>query len=84
MKAEVRLTGGCSGHFGEDARCYCDSEDVHVTFTCPNTRTFDYIDGKMVSRKNPCKQPEIPIGELSDQYSIGRWLTENYVPTSKP
>ena len=79
MQAEVVLTGGCGGH-DADCRCYCDSPDVHVEFVCPNSA--EWVQGKksMIRNRNRCKQKNIRIGELSDQYSIARWLTEVYQP----
>ena len=85
MEAKVNLTGGCGGHFGEDDRCYCDSADVNVKFYCPKAehweRVGEWPNVKTRRVKNPCKQQPLSIGELSDQFSIARWFTENYVPT---
>jgi len=80
MEAVTELTGGCGGHFGEDDRCYCDSPDVHIEFRCPNHQVNIVVGNKM--KKNPkfCKQPNLSVGEISDQYSLARWFTENYVP----
>ena len=89
MKAEVALTGGCGGHYGEDDRCYCDSADVHIEFSCPNAVDGSYqkVGPKnrltFVKNKNRCKQNTLKVGELSDQYSMARWFTEHYVPTDK-
>ena len=84
MVAETVLTGGCGGHWGEDDRCYCDNADVHIEFRCPNdqSQTLEQKGKKWRYVKNPnyCKQPRLKVGELSDYGSIGRWLTENYVP----
>jgi hypothetical protein len=87
MEAEVVLTGGCGGHFGEDDRCYCDSADVHIEFRCSNSKPGNYVEkGKKmkltwVKNPNPCKQKPLQVSELSDQYSLGRWFTENYTPS---
>ena len=70
LKAVVVMTGGCQGHFNVEDRCYCSSQDVHVEFYCENS-TF--------SGKKRCRQKRFIMGELGDQYAIGRWLTENYV-----
>jgi hypothetical protein len=88
MEARVELTGGCSGHFGGDDRCYCDSPDVHVEFRCPNDTMEIWVqhgrsNGRYQKNKNFCKQKPLKVGELSDQYSIARWFTENYVPGDK-
>jgi len=91
MEARVELTGGCSGHYGEsdDGRCYCDSPDVHVEFSCPNAKEREYKivgQGKKgpkrewVKNKNVCKQHPLKVGAFSDQYSMARWFTEHYVP----
>jgi hypothetical protein len=80
MKAEVKLTGGCRGH-DSGYRCYCDSADVHIEFSCPNSQTVFYKDGKWIKNKKRCKQPNLNVSELSDQYSLARWLSEYYVPT---
>ena len=85
MVATVALTGGCGGHYGEDDRCYCDSADVHVEFSCPKAIEGEHKEvrkGKWewVRNKNRCKQPTLKIGGLSDQYSMGRWFTEHYEP----
>ncbi len=84
MTANVEVTGGCHGHFGEDDRCYCDSPDVHVEFSCPKSSPGEYkrVGKKMewVKNKNACKQPTLKIGALSDQYSMARWFTAHYVP----
>jgi hypothetical protein len=93
MTASVELTGGCSGHLAEwdDDRCYCDSPDVHIEFTCPNAKEGEYKivgHGKRGPRrewfknKNACKQPPLKVGELSDQYSLARWFTEHYEPSA--
>ena len=92
MEAEVKLTGGCSGHFGEDDRCYCDSADVHLEFSCPNHVRDNWVRnenpnarsaGKWVRNKHFCKQENLKVGELSDQNAMARWFTEHYVPGDK-
>lgn len=72
MIIELELTGGCSGHSSEDDYCYCDSPDVHAYWLCPNRRKMNPRGGSM------CRQGDIPIPHLSDQYGIARWLTEHY------
>lgn len=57
------VTGGCMGHYGDD-RCYCDGPNARVIYWCSN------IKCKNRHRKDHNK--------LTDQYSIGEWLTENY------
>jgi hypothetical protein len=69
MKARAALTGGCSGHFGEDYRCYCDLPDVHVEFYCETPKC---------KRKNTT----LRVGELSDKYSIARWFAQHYQPSA--
>ncbi len=81
MNAEVELTGGCSGHYGDDAQCYCDAPDVSVRLVCPKAAVWQTIDGKCREAKNRCKQEPLDIKELGDQYALGRWLTDHYVPT---
>ncbi len=80
MKLELKLTGGCNGHNGPEDRCYCDSADVHVEYSCINN--IEHLwEGKWW-RKNPsyCKQLPLLVGELSCNDSIERWLRENYTP----
>src|SRR5271166_6391175 len=91
MEAHVELTGGCCGHSDDgdwDDGCDCDSEDVHIEFTCPNAKEGEYKvvgQGKngpkreWVKNKNACKQQRLKVGELSDQ-SLARWITEHYEP----
>lgn len=64
---EVRVSGGCQGGHSEDGYCYCDALDARVQYTCCNKRC------------NAWGQVRI-IPELSDQYSIERWLNKNYIP----
>ena len=68
MEAKVDINGGCSGHHYSDERCYCPSPDVFIYFVCPNYK---------------CKQPILKSCELSDQYAIGRWFTEKYIPSNE-
>jgi hypothetical protein len=84
MIAEVVLTGGCGGH-DADCRCYCESPDVHVEFSCPKAIEGEHKEVRKgrwqwVRNRQRCKQKNIRIGELSDQNSIARWLTEVYKP----
>lgn len=81
MTADVELTGGCGCYQSGSERCYCDSPEVNVKFVCPKNVPWEYVDGQHRRPKNPCKQKPLSIGELSDSGSIGRWLTEHYVPT---
>ena len=68
MVLKLALTGGCRGHSGE-AYCYCDSADVHAEWAC-------HYQGP---RGRYCLQKALPISELSDKYSIARWLAAHYV-----
>ena len=88
MEAKAMLTGGCGGHYGEDDRCYCDSADVHIEFQCPNNVLQSWVadekskrGGRVEKNKNYCKQPNLKVGELSDQDSLSRWFTKHYIPT---
>lgn len=82
MEARVELTGGCIGHFSEDDYCECDPAGVHVEFNCPKSSPGEYKqvkkEYKFFKNKNICKQQPVKVDELSDQYSIARWLTEHY------
>ena len=87
MEARVVLTGGC-GVFGhpDGEPCYCDSPDVHVEFECPNRARQFWVSsgenvGKFIRNKHVCKQENLKVGELSDQFSMARWFTEHYVPS---
>ena len=82
MKIELRMTGGCCGHFSEDDRCYCDSPDCHVEIRCPNNLLHVWSESKHKYVKNPnyCKQSVIKPGNLSDQGAISRWIEEHYTP----
>ena len=61
MEAVVCFTGGCSGHFGEDDRCYCDNAEIHIEFQCPNHRPhlWDEKRKTFVKNKNFCKQENL-------------------------
>ena len=71
MEATIEITGGCSGHSDPDDLCYCDSQDVHVEFLCLNEYDRSH---KKTGNKNGIIKPS----ELSDQYSIARWITEHF------
>ena len=75
MKIELELIGGCHGHFGEDDRCYCDSPDARAMYVCQKTAEFTRRGRAL------CRQGDVPIHKLSDQYAIARWLTEHYKET---
>ena len=71
MVIDLKITGGCSGHEPEEY-CYCDSPDVRAAYHCPQTSQFTKR-GRCL-----CRQRNVQIHALSDQYGIARWLTEHY------
>lgn len=84
MVVEVKLSGGCGGHWGEDARCYCDDPDVRLLWFCPNSNfkevtTIGKNGRTTITFKNgSCQFKErVFVRGLTDQYSIARWFNEH-------
>lgn len=84
MVAELVFTGGhgenCEGH------CYCDDPDVQVVLKCPKAikyvwkdyQTLKGVESTLVANPKRCKQDLIKIHDLGDQFSIARWITQNW------
>lgn len=77
MELHMDVDGGCMGH-GPGEYCYCNSIDAKCYWSCHGHTSKWTRHTPPQERKTPCRQKNIPIYELGDQYAIARWLNENY------
>lgn len=63
----VEESGGCMGGHGDDSRCYCDVADTSFKFRC-KTKSCKFGKRNFI------------ISDLSDKYSIERFVIDNYKP----
>jgi hypothetical protein len=83
LSIELKMIGGCCGHFGEDDRCYCDSPDIRFEYYC---HTYTEYGKKITNRKycmghNKLKTCVVP--GLTDKDAVERFIKEKMKEENK-